>query len=58
MKKILSTVKKLPVKRFAELHSDWPKLLFGSQALVRGHVIRNAFNPIPQWKANELRGIA
>ena len=37
MKKLLSIVRKLSAKRFAELHSDWPKLLFGSHALVRGH---------------------
>ena len=38
MKKLFSIMKKLSAKRFAELHSDWPILLFGSQALsVRGH---------------------
>ena len=34
---LFSTMKKLSEKRFAKLHSDWPKLLFGSHALVRGH---------------------
>ena len=34
MKKLFSIVRKLSAKRFAELHSDWPKLLFGSDALV------------------------
>ena len=28
---------KSSAKRFAEIHSDWPKLLFGSHALVSGH---------------------
>ena len=28
---------KLSVERFAEPHSDWPKMFVGSQALVRGH---------------------
>ena len=37
IKKCFSTVKKLSVERFAKLHSDLPKLLFGSKALVRGH---------------------
>ena len=30
MKKLFSIVSKLSAKRFAELHSDWPKLIFGS----------------------------
>ena len=37
MKKLFSIVKKLSAERFAELHSDGPKLLFRSQALLRGH---------------------
>ena len=37
MKKLFSIVSKLSAKRFGEFHSDWPKLLFGSHALVRGH---------------------
>ena len=37
VKKLSSIVSKLSAKRFAKLHSDWPKLLLGSQALVRGH---------------------
>ena len=37
MKKLFSIVSKLSAKRFAEIHSDWPKLLFGSKALERGH---------------------
>ena len=37
MKKLFSIVSELPTKGFAEHHSDWPKLLFGSQALVVGH---------------------
>ena len=37
MKKLLSIVSKLFVKRFAELHPDWLKLLLGSRALLRGH---------------------
>ena len=28
---------KLFAKSFAKLHSDWPKLIFGFQALVRSH---------------------
>ena len=35
MKKLLSIVKKLSEKRFAEPYSDWPKLLLGSQAIYK-----------------------
>ena len=48
MEKLFSILKKVSAKGFAELHSDWPKLLFGSYALVGGHKIRNAFNLIHQ----------
>ena len=34
MKNIFSIVSKLSAKRFAGLHSDWPKHILGSQALV------------------------
>ena len=37
MKKRFSIVSELSAKRFAKLHSDWPKRLFVSQAPVRGH---------------------
>ena len=36
MKKLFSIVIKLSAKGFAEPHSDRPKLIFGSHALVRG----------------------
>ena len=35
--KLFSIVKKLSVERFAELQFEWPKQLFASRALVRGH---------------------
>ena len=38
LKKLFSIVSKLSIKRFPELLSDWPKLLLGTQALVRGHI--------------------
>ena len=43
MEKLFSIVSKLSAKRFAKLHSDWPKLLWGSHALVSGHT--NAYTP-------------
>ena len=58
MKKLFSIVSKLSVKRFVELHSDWPKLLFGSHALVRGHRNLKCVLPILQQHANKMREIA
>ena len=59
MKKLFSIVGKLSAKRFAELHSDWPKLLFGSHALILEITeIQNAFNPILQRYPNKMRGSA
>ena len=55
MKKLFSIVSKLSAKRFAELHSDWPKLLFGSHALVRGHRNLKCVLPILQRYANKMR---
>ena len=55
MKKLFSVVSKLSAKRFAELHSDWPKLLFGSHALVRGHRNLKCVLPILQQYANKMR---
>ena len=47
MKKLSSIVSKLSAEKFAVLHSDWPKLLLGSQALVRGHrILKCVFNAI------------
>ena len=45
MKKLFSIVKKLSEKMFAELHSDWPKLRFGSQALVKRHKNLKCISP-------------
>ena len=47
MKKLFIIMKKLSEKRFAELHSDWPKLFFGSHALVRGYTNLCLYNSIP-----------
>ena len=58
MKKRFSTVSKLSAKWFAELHSDWPKLPFGSHALVIGHRNLKFVLPILQRYANKMRGIA
>ena len=57
MKKLFSIVSKLSAKRFAELHSDWPKLLLGSHALVRGHRNLKFVLPILQRYANKMKGI-
>ena len=51
MKKLFSIVRS--AKMFPELHSDWPKLLFGSDALISGH--RNLKCVLPH---NKMRGIA
>ena len=59
MKKLFSIVSKLSAKRFAvEPHSDWPKLLLGSHALVKGYRNLKCVLPILQRCANKMRGIA
>ena len=39
MKKLFSMMGELSAKRFVEFNSDWPNVLYGSQALARGHRI-------------------
>ena len=58
METLFSIVNKLFAKRIAEFHSDRPKLLFGSHALVRGHRNLKCVLPILQRYANKMRGIA
>ena len=58
MKELFSIVSYLSAKRFAGLQSDWPKLFFGFQALVRGHINLNAFYSILKRHANKMRDIA
>ena len=58
MKKLFSIVSKLSAKRFAELHSDWPKLPFGSDVLFRGHRNLKCVLPHTPTVANKMRGMA
>ena len=58
MKKLFRIMSKLSANRFAELHSDWPKLFLGQMPLLEVIEILYASNSILQRCANKMRGIA
>ena len=43
MKKLFSILSRLSAKRFAELHSDWPKLFLGAMPLLEVTEIQMRF---------------